>query len=380
MEGLVRQATPPSRTLAVRAVLAAAADAGLKPEDIDGLMVCRSGGASESDLGLNVQRAAMLTNLKLLEVVYAEGASSIAIIQTAAMAVSMGLATTVACVFADAPMTPGVSTSAAFGQRKTVKGVEGLRFAAGLFGGAGIYALAARRYMARYGATSEHLGAVAISARKWAQMNPRAIFQTPLTMEDYLASRWIADPFRLYDCAIPVNGSIAVIVTTVDRARDLARPPVHVLGMGQGHPGALDQHGFERELGGAAALAKQAAFAMADVSVKDIDVCAFYDAFTYSTLATLEDYGFCGRGEAKDFVASGAIAPGGSLPVNTGGGHLSGYYLQGMTPVSEAVLQARGEAGERQCAKHDLVLATNEGGRFDHHACLILSPHARATA
>ncbi len=375
MEGLTRAPTASARTLAARAVLAAAADAGLQPQEIDGLLVCRSGGASEAELGLNLQRAAVLPNLKLLQVSYAEGASSIANIQLAAMAVTHGLATAVACVFADAPLANGASSREAFGQRKAAEGLDSLRYTAGLFGGAGIFALAASRYIARYGATPEQFGAVAIAARAWARMNPSAVFREPLTLETYLASRWIAEPLRLYDCATPVNGAIAVIVTTAERAADLARPAVHILGMGQGHPGAPDQAGFEREIGGGGAAAGATAFAMARIGVDDVDLCQFYDAFTYITLNTLEAYGFCEPGEAGGFVADGRIAPGGALPVNTGGGHLSGFYLQGMTPVSEAVIQLRGDGGERQCPKTDIALVTNEGGRFDHHACLVLSPH-----
>ena len=319
MVGLSRAPSAGSHLLAAHAVLAAAEDAGLDVSDLDGLLVCRSGGALESDLGLGLQRTLALPNLRLLQVGYVEGASSIALIQFAALAVSTGMARAVACVFADAPLADGQSAREAFGRRKSLHGVESLRYAAGLFGGASLYALAARRYMHVYGATAEHFGAVAISARAWASMNPLAVFRTPLSMEAYLDSRWIVEPLRLYDCAMPVNGAIAVIVTTAARAADLSKPPVHILGMGQGHPGTLDQAGSERELGSGGGLAKQTALRMAGIELGDIDVCQFYDAFTYGTIASLEAYGFCGPGEGKDFVASGAIAPGGSLPVNTGG-------------------------------------------------------------
>jgi acetyl-CoA acetyltransferase len=197
-------------------------------------------------------------------------------------------------------------------------------------------------------------------------------------MEDYLASRWIVEPFRLYDCANPVNGAIAVVVTTAERAADLKQPPVHILGMGQGHPGTPDFRGAPREISGGGVLAKETAFRMAGIGVGDVDIAQIYDAFTYSTLVVLEDYGFCGRGEAKNFVMDGRIAPGGTLPVNTGGGHLSGYYVQGMTPVSEGVIQARGHGGARQCAKRDVVLVTNDGGCLDYHACLVLSPERKS--
>src|SRR5690606_28334211 len=257
------------------------------------------------------------------------------------------------------------------------RGIAGLRYTAGLFGGAAIYAMAARRYMETFGAKAESFGWVALAARRWAQLNPRAVFREPLTMEAYLSARWIVEPLRLYDCAVPVNGGIAVVITSAERAPDLKQPPVYILGMGQGHRGMPQRRGYEPGLASGGSLAKEKAFAMAHISTADVDVVQFYDAFTYLTLLSLEEYGFCGKGEAKDFVLDGGIAPGGRLAVNTGGGHLSGYYLQGMTPVAEGVLQARGTAGARQCAKHDVVLVTNDGGCLEYHACLVLSPHKR---
>ncbi len=375
MAGLSRSPTPSSRVLAAKAVRAAIADAGLKATDIDGLIVCRSGGATESELGLNVQSAAALLDLRLMQVLHAEGASSIIAIQTAALAVTAGLAKSVVCVFSDAQLQ-GRATRESFGRIKSTRGIEGLRYAAGLFGGSALFAMAARRYMADCSVSQEQLGAVALAARQWAMMNPLAIFREPLDMNTYLSARWIAEPFRLYDCAVPVNGAIAVVVTADDRAKDLRHPPLHILGMGQAHLGS-DRQNEDSDGARGAEMVRDAAFKMASVTRADITMCQFYDPFTYVTLATLEGYGFCKRGEAGDFVASGAIGPGGSLPVNTGGGHLSGYYLQGMTPISEAVLQMRGQAGARQCDKCDVVLVTNIGGLFEHQACLVLGSYAR---
>jgi acetyl-CoA acetyltransferase len=368
MEGLTRTEAASARVLAARAVRAAAEDAGLGLADLDGLIVCRSGAASEADLGLTLHTTLGLRDLTLLQTVFAEGASSIAAIQTAAAAVSLGTASAVACVFADARLEPGKAARESFGQVKSIRGIEGLRYAAGLYGGPAMYAMEAARYAHDHGSLDEGLCAVALAARQWAGLNPRAMFRSALTREDYFHARWIVEPLRLYDCAVPVNGAIAVIVTSSERAADLRQPPAHILGMGQGHPGAPG-------LTSGAGLAARSAFSAASVGVEDVEVCQIYDAFTFSTLFTLEAYGFCGPGEGRDFVLDGALAPGGRLPVNTGGGHLSGYYLQGMTPVSEGVLQARGAAGARQCAKRDVVLVTNDGGRFEYHGCLILSPH-----
>ncbi|MDB5669109.1 MAG: hypothetical protein JWO25_68 [Alphaproteobacteria bacterium] len=370
--GITREPTPPARELARLAVLDALADAGLTRQALDGLLICRTSAATDKDLGLDLQRTLGLRDLALLEIVLCEGASAIAAIQQAALAVSAGLATTVACVFADAPLVPGKRTSESFGRIKSPSGIDGLRYSAGLFGGAAIYALAARRYLDHYGANEEALSSVAVAARQWAMFNPDAIFRQPLTRDQYFAARYIAEPLRLFDCAIPVNGGIAVIITSRERAADLRQPPAHILSMAQGHPGTPDARGFERELSTGGRIAAPALLARAGISVDEVDLLQLYDAFSISTLLSLEQYGICGPGEAIDFVADGGIAPGGRIPVNTGGGHLSGYYLQGMTPVAEAVIQARGAGGDRQCGKARTILVTNEGGRFDYHAALLL--------
>src|SRR5690606_22853298 len=188
----------------------------------------RSGAASEEDLGLDLRRVIGLRNLRLLQVVFAEGASAVSAIQTAALAIGTGMASTVACVFADAPLEPGRPARRSFGRVKVSRGIAGLRYTAGLFGGAAIYAMAARRYMETFGAKAESFGWVALAARRWAQLNPRAVFREPLTMEAYLSARWIVEPLRLYDCAVPVNGGIAVVITSAERAPDLKQPPVYI--------------------------------------------------------------------------------------------------------------------------------------------------------
>jgi len=173
------------------------------------------------------------------------------------------------------------------------------------------------------------------------------------------------------------NGGIAVVVTSVERARDLAHPAVHLWRTAQSHPGYTMARGCEFGLTTGAARSGPAAMAMAGIRPSDVDLCQLYDCYTYTALVTLEDYGFCAKGEGGAFAASGALAPGGQLPTNTGGGQLSSFYLWGMTPLSEAVIQARGEAGERQVAPHDVVLVSGNGGLLDHHATLVLGTDAR---
>jgi acetyl-CoA acetyltransferase len=231
--------------------------------------------------------------------------------------------------------------------------------------------------MTRYGTTGDQLGAIAVSTRQWAAMNPLAQMREPMTLADYHDSRWVAEPLHLLDCCLVSNGAIAVIVTSADRARDLARPPVHIWGWGQGHPGHRKERGSEFGLTTGAAVSGPTAMKMAGITVEDVDICQLYDCYTYTVLVSLEDYGFCAKGEGGAFAESGALGPGGALPTNTGGGQLSGYYMWGMTPLSEAVIQARGDGGRRQVAKNDVILVSGNGGILDHHSTLIVSPHPK---
>ncbi|MFG2958311.1 thiolase family protein [Streptomyces sp. NPDC048291] len=360
---------------AADAVRRATADAGLALTDLDGLLT--SSGVT-SGVGLALQKQLGLRDLRLLSEMQAYGSTAGAMVQYAAMAVRAGMAEAVACVFADAPLKEKSSAGAAYAGARSPRGWDGLLTAAGIAGANPLYALAARRHMDAYGTTSEQLAHIAVAQRAWAAMNPRAQFRDPITVADHQASRMIAEPFHLLDCCLVSNGGIAVVVTTAERAAHLRRPPVHVLGWAQSHPGLPMHRDSDFGLVSGAAQAGPAAMKMAGISVGDVDVAELYDCYTFTALLTLEDYGFCVKGEGGALAASGALAPGGSLPVNTGGGQLSSYYLWGMTPLSEAVLQARGEAGERQLPHHDIVLVSGNGGILDHHSTLVLSPHPHA--
>jgi acetyl-CoA acetyltransferase len=362
-----------SLDFAAQAVRLAAADAGLRLADIDGLLT--SSGVTPGP-GLSLGRMLGLTGLRLSCEMQAFGATAGAMVQYASMAVMTGMAETVACVFADAPLREGRTAGGAYdGSRWAPEGWRGLLTASGIGAATTMYALAARRHMARYGTTSEQLGHVAVAQRQWAALNPLAQMRDPITLADHQSSRWVSEPLHLLDCCLVSNGGIAVIVTSAERAADLAQPPVHVLGWAQSHPGR------SRETFGlisGAATAGPAALAMAGVGLADIDVAELYDCYTYTVVITLEDYGFCAKGEGGPFVASGVLGPGGKLALNTGGGELSGYYLWGMTPLSEAVIQARGQGGARQSQRHDLVLVSGNGGVLDHHATLVLGTAAAA--
>lgn len=357
---------------AQEAVQLAVADAGLSMGDIDGLLI-----NSPGDLNVQLQKRLGLRNTKLLAEYQAFGSSAGSMIQYAGMAIDAGMAEVVVCVFADAPLKEGLGAGAAYGARRpSYKGFAAMQMSAGYGGANPRYAMAARRHMLTYGTTSEQFGAVAVQQRQWATMNPMAQFRDPITLEDHQNSRYIADPLRLLDCCLVSNGGIAVIVTSADRARSLRQPPVYALGWGQAHPGLVQERGCRfGEVTGAIESGARA-FAMAGLAPTDVDVCQIYDCYTYTVIVSLEDYGFCAKGEGGAFVESGPLGPGGSLPTNTGGGELSAYYMWGMTPISEAILQARGTAGERQVLKHDVVLASGNGGILDYHSTLLLSPHS----
>lgn len=363
---------------AIEAVRLALEDAGLGRDDLDGLLL--NPGLTWNDMGMGsfqLQQAMGLRNLRLSSTMNAGGATAGGMVQHAAQAIAAGLCHTVACVFSDAPLKPprpkedekrGEGGSAA-----AYSFARGLDQAYGQFGINAMYAMVARRHMALYGTTNDHLGAIAVAQRRWANQNPVAEFRgKPMTLEDYHRSRWVVEPFHLFDCCLVSNGGLAVIVTSAERARDLRKPPVYILGMGQGHPGGEPAE----SLCSGALVSKEPAFSMAGVRSEDFDVVELYDCYTFTVLVQLEDYGFCKKGEGGAFVADGRTAPGGSLPVNTGGGQLSSFYMWGMTPISEAILQLRGEAGQRQVPGAELALVSGNGGILSTHSTLVLGSHA----
>jgi acetyl-CoA acetyltransferase len=373
--GITEQGKVYGRTaaqFAAAAVRLAVADAGLALGDLDGLLV--SGGLSNT-VGLDLQGSLGLTDLRLLTFMQGYGSTAGQMVQYAAMAAQSGTAETIAVVWADDPLKDKSRTSAAYTARSSVpSGWRGISASNGIYSANTMYALAARRHMKKYGTTQDHLGRIAVAQREWAQLNPIAQFHgTPLTFEQYHASRYIAEPFHLYDCCLISNGGVAVIVTSLDRARSLRQPPVRILGWAQAHPGNTGVRNDDFGLVTGAASAGPRALKMAGLALDEIDVIEVYDCYTFTVLITLEDYGFAPKGEGGPALAEpGVLGPDGSLKVNTGGGELSAFYMWGMTPVHEAVVQARGQGGDRQVAKHDRVLVSGNGGVLDYHSTLIL--------
>jgi acetyl-CoA acetyltransferase len=366
---------PTPGQFAAEAVRLAVADAGLRLTDVDGLLT--SSGVT-GGISIDLQRDLGLTELRLLTHMQAYGSTAGGMVQFASMAVQSGMADVVACVFADSPLQPDRSAGAVYGSRRAPAGWWGLLGASGVVGANPMYALAARRHMERYGTTSEQLGHVAVAQRDWAALNPAAQLREPITLADHQSSRWIVEPFHLLDCCLVSNGGIAVIVTTAERGAALAQPPVHVLGWAQSHPGRYLRRHPDFGLVSGGATAGPAALTMAGRDLADVDVVELYDCYTFTVLLTLEDYGFCPKGDGGPFAASGVLGPAGKLPLNTGGGQLSAYYMWGMTPLSEAVIQARGQGGARQSAAHDIVLVSGNGGVLDHHSTLVLASEAGA--
>ena len=239
------------------------------------------------------------------------------------------------------------------------------------------YALAASRHMHEFGTTREQLAEIAVAARQWAQLNPVAWSRKPLTVDDVLASPMVCDPLTVRDCCLVTDGGAAIVVVSAERARELRRPPVHVLGCGEAH---THRHISEMPdlTTSSAVQSGERAFAEAGLRPADVDVLQLYDAFTITPLVFLEDLGFCAKGEGGAFVSGGRIAPGGDVPVNTNGGGLSYCHpgMYGLLAIVEAVRQLRGECGERQVDDAHVAIAHGNGGVWSSQATLLLGDEA----
>ncbi|MCK6450602.1 MAG: acetyl-CoA acetyltransferase [Alphaproteobacteria bacterium] len=235
------------------------------------------------------------------------------------------------------------------------------------------YALAARRHMHEYGTTRAMLADIAVAARQWANLNPAAFAQGPLTREDVLNARMVSDPLTTRDCCLVTDGGAACVIVRADRARSLKQKPAYLLGVGgaHSHRSIAQMQDLTRTV---AVESGARAFAMAGLKAADADLVMLYDAFTITTLLFLEDLGFCPKGEGGRYVADGAIGPGGRLAVNTSGGGLSCVHpgMYGLFLILEAVTQLRGQAGARQLRKCDVALCHGNGGTLSSQVTAVL--------
>jgi acetyl-CoA acetyltransferase len=354
--------------LACQATAAALADAGIGHGDVDGLLVGSSQGVRPDRLGVGFAAQGGFAGLRLLEHVEIKGATTIAMIQRAAHAIAAAEASTVLCVFADAPLVSGKGSGSTYAHSGGNTGVRGLERASGLLGSVPTYALLAQRWLHVTGSCAEDLCAVATQARAWATGNPDAVSREPLDADGYAASPMVAEPLRRVDCARPVNGAVAVVLTG---RPSIGTTRLRIRGTGRHHPVRRRRSGAESWFGGGVSAIEDA-MAKAGLTRTDLDVAELYDPFSIVTLVLLDEYRLTGGAPAGAFVRDGQTGPGGALPTNTGGGQLSGFYLQGMTPLAEAVIQLRGAGGDRQVPGATTALVGGIGGRMDHHAALVL--------
>lgn len=330
--------------LAAEAVRLAVADAGLQPGEVDGLSTF----TMETNAEIHVARSAGLGDLTFFSKIGYGGGAACATVQQAALAVATGVADVVVCYRAFNERSGHRFGSGAARSEPTSEGIAMSWVSSfGLMTPASWVAMFARRYMHTYGATSEDFGRVSVADRKHAATNPKAWFYgKPITLEEHQASRWIVDPLHLLDCCQETDGGQAIVVTTTDRARDLPHPPAVVSGAAQGSSkGQESMVSYYRddiaglpEMG----LVARQLWEQSGIGPSDVQTAVIYDHFTPFVLQQLEEFGFCGRGEAKDFIQGGAIELGGRLPLNTHGGQLGEAYLHGMNGIAEGVRQVRG--------------------------------------
>jgi len=290
------------------------------------------------------------------------GASNIGLVGYAMMCIEAGLCTMAVISYGDNPAT---------GSRAAYARIQNEETAYGLFGAPPAYAMIARRHMYEFGTTDDQLGAVAVAHRRHASMNPNAQFRDPITLEDHRNSRFLAEPFHLLDCCPVSDGGAAIIVTSAERARDLKQTPALIAGVGQAHPAWDFQYREQWTTSGARASGAEA-FRMAGITPRDVDFVELYDCFTIVPIITLEDYGFCKKGEGGSFVEGGRIELGGELPMNTSGGLLSETGMPGMHLIVEAVRQLRGQSGDRQVPNAQTCVVSGQGGIMTTHATMVL--------
>ena len=355
----------------VKAAKLALEDAGITKDDVDGLITCNSWVEPYMYHAEMIAEYMQIFPRYCLNVATG-GGTTLAIMQHAATAIATGVCNTVLITMAD-NMLSGLSRDKAIEAMSTAGHAQFER----PYGPPipGFYALIAQAHMHAYGTTSEQLAAVSVACRKHASLNPAAQMRDPITVDDVLNSKMIADPLHLLDCSVVSDGGAAIIMTAAERAKDFRPQPVYVLGIGEGH--SHEHISQARNLTTSAAKeAGERTYAMAGLGPQDIDVAELYDCFTPVVLVELEDLGFCPKGEGGRFVENGRIELGGELPVNTHGGlmsHCHPGHPGSMFSVTEAVAQLRGEGGPRQVQDAEVALVHAQGGIMSTHCSMIVA-------
>jgi acetyl-CoA acetyltransferase len=355
--------------LAAEAIKHAVADAGLTIADIDGLVTF---GPNDSIPPNTLAQGLGIKSMSFFLDHFLGGSVSISTVGQAALAVSAGVADCVV-VYRSLNGRSELRMNGSGAPRMRQPWDMPYKINSGYIAPSQEIAMAARAHMLRYGTTSEDLGRIAILSRTNALDNPRAMMHDPMTMEQYLESRWIVDPFRKYDCCLETDGAAAVVIVAADRAKELPHRPVLVQGAAWGGGITIVNNGFHDIAESPAKPLGERLFASAGMGPADIDFAELYDCFTYSVLSQLEGYGFAEPGEVPAMLAEGAFdRRGGRLPVNTHGGLLSEAYIHGINHVYEAVEQIRGDAGVRQVERHDVALVTGQLGYVSGYSSAII--------
>lgn len=355
--------------LYVRAARLALEDAGITKDQVDGLITCASWAEPY------LYHAEMIAEYMQIFPRYCMGApagggTTLAIMHHAASAIVTGMCQTVLVTMADSQVS-GLSRDKAIEMMSTAGHPQFER----PYGPPipAFYALLARAHEQTYGTTAEQRAAVAVACRKHASLNPAAQMRKPITVDDVLASRMIADPLHLLDCSLVSDGGAAFIMTSAERAHDFKGKPIYLLGVGEGHSHEHVTQALDLTTS-AAKEAGQRAYAMAALKPNDVDVAELYDCFTPVVIIELEDLGFCPKGEGGRFVEGGRIELGGELPINTHGGLLSHCHPGhpgSMFSITEAVGQLRGTCGTRQVQDAKIALVHGQGGIMSTHCTAI---------
>ena len=351
--------------LAMEATLAALADAGIDPSEVDGFSSYTIDKVPEYEIA----RLLGAKDVKFFSQVPHGGGAACAPILHAAMAVATGIAKTVVVYRAmnERSWYRFGNGNYGFGSSPIVENVNyGWYMPYGFHTPAAWVGMFAQRYMHTYGATSEDFGRVAVAARDFAATNPAAFFHgKPITLQEHQASRWICEPLHLLDCCQESDGAVAMVITSSERARDLLQKPVVIKGAAQGLSDGqqIMTSYFRKDITGLPemGLVAQQLWQQSGLSAQDIQTAVIYDHFTPFVLPQLEEFGFCKRGEAKDFVRAGEHARGGKLPINTHGGQLGEAYIHGMNGVAEAVRQVRGSAANQVDNVHNVLVTAGTG-------------------